>query len=401
MTPARLSGSVRVSLAMTLGLSVGLTAAPAAQACSCLGHSASLAWPRATSEVPLDGTLILVVSRTDGLSYRLSDDNGKEVTLETVRVLASPDRLCAGHYVFLRPAEDLAPQTRYTLSARFSGVDPSAASTPAHSLTTGTDRRTSLPPPEVNLWLFAQHFSGQRLLQVFASTPAPEPVFVVAQGERGKRLLALGPLAFEQPTSAPLGDVPCAELELVDVNGQTLANERLCQPQKCDWPALLVVDSCELNRGGDDWDRWQARPDGCPSSAGVDGGLGVADARPLEMRNPDSAEPTSVDPGPTTGDAAADKSGIALARRGCSVSAAGGTPPGPGTLILVLLGALRRLGTGAGGSSRIPRRSSGHTPRAMPPAGSEEYRTHDIAVQRASAATAVAAPSQGSGPVNL
>jgi hypothetical protein len=253
-------------------------AAPKAGACECLSSRAFPVWPiQEATNVALDATFVVAVSDVAGADYRLTDETGGDVPLTVTRALEADDEGCALYdYVFLRPSGDLSPGRRYSLTPSFPGIEPAQAIVTSSTFTTGFSRRGLFVSPPVELSLFAENIAAERWLQVFALAMTEEAVFLRAVGERTAVVQALGGLAPEVPSGIPLGNVPCASLELVDATGSTFRTANLCEPSRCRTSLVYVDTTCGGNPGGDSWARWQEIPDGCTTNPSTPGGNGCA-----------------------------------------------------------------------------------------------------------------------------
>ncbi|HKO94622.1 MAG TPA: hypothetical protein VJU61_25885 [Polyangiaceae bacterium] len=127
-----------------------------------------------------------IVVASSGLGYAASSlvaEDGTVVELREQRRLVPPDAsTCVKHsYAFLAATQELAPNTRYTLTARFdnegaSEIDPRSEvvkTERATSFVTGTERRDPTPP-EVRLSLFgAQTGRSEAMLLVSPAGQSP------------------------------------------------------------------------------------------------------------------------------------------------------------------------------------------------------------------------------------
>src|SRR5258708_6072126 len=202
----------------------------------------------------MDGTLVVFASDATGLRYVLHDAAGVEVPVTPARVLDASAGCGNGleDVVFLRPTSPLQPSTAYRLTLSFAMPDPGLPSPLEATFVTGTGTRVGTPPPVISRWPFAQLLDdGSRVLQVFASATGAEPTFMVTKGAPSTVIVALGPLSVDSPSGVSLGKVDCANLELVDGTGQTLKQEQLCTPERCERPSVVAADTCGLNFGGD------------------------------------------------------------------------------------------------------------------------------------------------------
>jgi hypothetical protein len=267
---------LRKATSLAILVAAALLAWPArSNACSCPGQTALLGWPKPNSvDVPVDSTLAVLTSAASEVQYSLHDAAGVAVPLMLVRVLdASPG--CGNgllDVVFLRPTAPLHASTAYRLTLAFATPGAGTPSTvPSEtSFATGVGTRAGTPTPTIDRWLFAQLLDdGSRILQVFASAQGAEPTFLVVKGMPSTVVVSLGPLAVDSPQGVSLGRVDCADLEFVDATGQTSSAEHLCNPEKCERPAVLIGDSCGLNEGGESWDTWQALAGDCSTAAPV------------------------------------------------------------------------------------------------------------------------------------
>jgi hypothetical protein len=211
--------------------------------------------------VPTDATIVVMSSNGTDTRATLVDAAGVPVPLELVRTLEASPGCSTGleDVLFFRPATPLVPSSEYTLDVGFvpEAVQPRNAQV---RFTTGTARRLATAAPTLKHWLFAQDLGDSRFLQLFASADGPEPSFIVAKGNPATIVLSLGPLAFKSPASIPLAAVDCAEFEHVDVDGKTVMQGRLCEPEKCRRDTSYLCGTCGDNCGGSSWEIWQTAP---------------------------------------------------------------------------------------------------------------------------------------------
>jgi hypothetical protein len=260
-----------------------LALAPRAHACSCPSHSAWVAWPVADArDVPTDTTLIVQASVGADVRLTLRDPQGQVVDLLAVRTLDASPGCGVGRedVVFFAPVKPLAPGVRYQATMSF---DPPAdlggkVITPV-AFTTGAGPRQASPVPATERHLMAQLLAdGSRILQLFATNPATEPVFMLTRGQPSTSVHGLGALELVHPTGVALGKAPCADVEFVDVTGATILRDMMCEPEKCTRSEIVAGDDCGGNLGGEPWSVWQTRPLGCGADGNAPGGCAVSPA---------------------------------------------------------------------------------------------------------------------------
>ena len=250
---------VAVVLSGTIGLQ-------AAHACSCVKYHAWPAWPTdGMTNVPLDATLVIGASRAEDLAYALTDAAGNAIALEKVRTLDAGEECAFKDYVFLRPEAELAPNTRYTLTPAFPEAEAHAPPlVSAATFTTGNEHRIE-PTMVATLWLFGEQTEKGRLMQLFASVASDRPAFIVARGEKLVVERQVAARHSGEPIALPLGVVPCADVEVVDVDGTTRHRANICEPQRCARAETLTGNSCGGHLSGRSWGDWQRVPEGCDS----------------------------------------------------------------------------------------------------------------------------------------
>jgi hypothetical protein len=261
-----------------------------AQACSCPIHYGAPLWPADRAvDVAVDTPLVVAASVGQDAQVRLLDAGGQPVALELKR-LVDVAHGCGPELrdlLFLRPMAPLAPLQEHTLELTFAPLQSGESGEPARTrFTTGQQTRVAPPAPVLKTWLFAHTFEGSpRALNVYARADGAEPTFLVGKGMPATIAIALGPLAYRNPSELPLGQIDCAALELIDVTGETLASPRLCEPQACQSTWQYVCGTCGNNCGF--WTPFNAWVGpGCPTpSAAIgdggapDGDTGAASAR--------------------------------------------------------------------------------------------------------------------------
>jgi hypothetical protein len=248
-------------------LCASAAAVPPAEACTCVQNRAMMVWPRpGTSGAAIDTTIVVRVSQAHAASYDLRDAAGSAVPLRTVRVLDGGEACALYDYAFLRPEAELAPDTTHTLTPSF----PAAAGGPvlAPPATFQTGRTRSKPDvPTTQLWLYAEQLGAQRFLQIFAMVKSRRPAFVQAKGQQATVVATVDAMADETPVHLPIGVVPCAEAEVVDVTGATLLSTTMCEPHKCAQATTLGSTTCGEHPSGRSWAEWQSIVDGCRTPA--------------------------------------------------------------------------------------------------------------------------------------
>jgi hypothetical protein len=242
-----------------------------AEACNCLQYHATPVWPaHGQTDVPVDTTLVIATSRAEVLAQVLTDPEGNSTPLRHVRTLDAGEACSFRDYVFVRPEAALAPNTRYTITPSFPSVDASSAPrATAISFTTGT-RRDVVPTMSATLSLFADETVRGQLMQVFAAVTSDHPAFIIALGEHLVVTSQVAAGSTGDPIAVPLGMVPCASVEVVDVTGMTRHSSNQCQPQKCARAETISVSTCGDHPVVRSWQDWQRVSTGCPIISDVD-----------------------------------------------------------------------------------------------------------------------------------
>jgi hypothetical protein len=269
VSAARRSTAI-VALAVTVVLSL-VMGQRSAEACNCLQYHATPVWPAdGQTDVPVDTTLVIATSRADVLAQILTDPEGTSIPLRHIRTLDAGEACAFRDYVFVRPETALAPNTRYTITPSFPSVDISSVPRgTATSFTTGTGRDV-VPTMSATLWLFADETARGQLMQVFASVTSDHPAFIIAQGEHlfVTRQVAAG--STGEPVAVPLGVVPCASVDVVDVTGTTRHSSNQCQPQKCGRAVNISGSTCGEHPTTRSWSDWQRVSDRCTTVSDTD-----------------------------------------------------------------------------------------------------------------------------------
>jgi hypothetical protein len=292
-------------LAACLLLTVPLALLPGApaQACSCSSNYAVPVWPLdGATGVPLDAPLIVATTDLAPLQTQLVADDGTPVPLAERGRLEWGDFSCSNaRYLFVAPAQPLAPNRSYHFSATLAGVERPTGKSAELSFVSGTSLRDRTPR-DLPLHLFAAQSAGVQRLELFIEWDPSEPIFVAVQGEKFNLVQDIFPGFAEQPAHIPFGAVDCADFTIVDVTGQTLSTPHLCQPSKCSATPSLSSSSCDEDDSATlTWADWQTVSDGCGEPA-----LSAAPALAT-----DTAPVTEV-PGAEDADASVAHGGCAL-----------------------------------------------------------------------------------------
>jgi hypothetical protein len=258
---------LRVAVCFLASASALSLQADEARACSCNTRLAGIFWPaEGAVDVALDTPIVVSAFQVDHVRAALLAEDGTSVPLVS-RGRSEPEGTPCSRVElgFLAPASPLRPNASYRLSTKLEdGTD--ASSEPGRSVTFRTGSAFRDPtPPSLTYQLFAQETGKQRLLELYveAQSASEEPLFAIAQGERGAFALNLN-WRSGAPARIPLGAVDCAELTILDAAATPVSTQELCQPDKCLRKAVYADDTC----GGDahsglDWAGWQLIPDGC------------------------------------------------------------------------------------------------------------------------------------------
>jgi len=272
-----------------------------AEACSCNRDRAVGVWPLdGTVGASVDTPLVVAATDLQHVTPELVAEDGTVVGLQEQRRLVPPgEPSCVrSSYAFLTAAQELAPNTRYSLIAHFDNENDVERRQPVkfdsiRSFVTGTERRNPAPP-EVRLSLFGALLRpevGARagmLLDVYVETAGMEPLFVLARGERNVLVHDLDPVfSGARSFRVGLGAVECAALTIFDVTGTTVADRVLCEPSKCAVATAIGESDCGEESYPGVGASWQSLPEGCDREALLQN----AEEHPMEI---DGAAPVDV-----------------------------------------------------------------------------------------------------------
>jgi hypothetical protein len=231
---------------------------PIAHACSCVEQSVSLAWPRnGEQDVPLGSALTLLDGAVGSLPRILEAEDGSIIALEADRKL-SLDSICSPGVLFMRPSEQLQPNTTYRVA-----MTTEDGSTDGISFTTETSNAVAIEVPavEVHPYLLTRAAPcvsgrcGSRVeLRVTVGAVAqhdlPTWLTISVSGNddplalRTQRLNGV-PREFYLSMNSTL-DAPCITYEVIDASGRVRKQEKVCEAEKC---AEYSAEFTESNDG--------------------------------------------------------------------------------------------------------------------------------------------------------